>query len=61
MLSGIVTGIITAWFLAVFDVDKFCIDIMQSFVKNIKLQTKHFYFVFGALGLIGGLISDIIH
>lgn len=60
MLGGIIDGLLTAWILSLFGVDDICIDVLQPFIKNIELTTNHYYFVFGAIGCIGGLISDII-
>lgn len=59
MLGGLIEGLIVAWILVQFDVDKICIDVLQPFIKQCELTTNHFYFVLGFLGLIGGLVADI--
>lgn len=59
MLSGIVNGLIVAWILVQFGVDDICINIMQPFVDKCTLTTNHFYFVFGLIGMIGGILYEL--
>ena len=57
MLDGIVDGLIVAWILTIFNVDSICINVLQPFFINVKLTTNHYYFAFGAIGLIAGIMS----
>lgn len=56
MIEGIIYGLIVAWFLTLFGIDNICINALQPFFTNVKLTTDLYYFVFGILGLITGLI-----
>jgi len=56
MLEGIVGGLIIGWILSIFGVNNICIEVLQPFI-NIPLTNSHYYFVFGLLGCIGGLIK----
>lgn len=56
MLAGIIFGLIIAWFLTLFGVDDIFINALQPFFENIEFTTNHFYFVFGIVGCISGLI-----
>lgn len=60
MLGGMVSWLLCAWVLIQFDVDKFCINILQPFT-NTKLTTDHFYFVFGVVGFVCGAIHYILN
>ena len=60
MLSGLIEGLIVAWILVQFDVDKFCIEVLQPFVDQCELTTNHFYFVLGFIGFISGCIYQIL-
>lgn len=57
MLSDIISGLIVAWFLSLWNVDYVCIKLLQPFFKNITLTTDHYYFAFGVFGLIAGIVS----
>lgn len=59
MLSGLIEGLIVAWILVQFDVDKICIEVLQPFIKQCELTTSHFYFALGIIGFIGGLIYQL--
>ena len=59
MLSGLIEGLIVAWVLVQFDVDKICIEVLQPFVNQCELTTSHFYVVFGFIGFISGCIYQI--
>ncbi|GFI32856.1 hypothetical protein IMSAGC013_04263 [Lachnospiraceae bacterium] len=59
MLSGLVEGLIVAWILVQFDVDKICIEVLQPFIKQYELTTSHFYFTLGFIGFISGCIYQI--
>lgn len=59
LLSGLVEGLIVAWILVQFDVDKICIEVLQPFVNQCKLTTNHFYFVLELIGFISGYIYQI--
>ena len=61
MLSGIVYGLITAWILSWFQIDKIFVHIVQPFIQHITITVDHYYFVFGCIGCIEGAISDIIN
>lgn len=58
MLEGIVYGLIIAWILVQFEIDKICIDVLQPFI-NCRLTTNHFYFVLGFIGLVSGFINEV--
>lgn len=60
MLGGLISGLIVAWLLVQFDIDKVCINVLQPFINQCTLTTDHFYFALGFLGLIGGLIADVL-
>jgi len=60
MLGGLISGLIVAWILVQFNVDKICINVLQPFVNQCKLTTDHFYFTLGFWGLIGGLLADVL-
>ena len=47
LLDGLVEGLIVAWILVQFNVDKICIEILQPFVKQCELTINHFYFALG--------------
>ena len=57
MLDGIIYGLIVAWILAIFNVDNICIEVLQPIVPFV-LTTAHYYFVFGVVGLIYGIIHN---
>lgn len=59
MLEGLIEGLIVAWILTLFKVDRICIDVLQPFITQVELTTSHFYFVLGLLGLIGGILYDV--
>lgn len=59
MLCGIVNGLIVAWILVQFGVDDICINVMQPFVDKCTLTTNHFYFVFGLIGLVSGILYEL--
>ncbi len=60
MLSGLVEGLIVAWILVQFDVDKICIEVfLQPLVNQCELTTSHFYFVLGFIGFISGCIYQL--
>jgi len=59
LLSGLVEGLIVAWILVQFNVDKICIEVLQPFVNQCELTTNHFYFVLGLIGFISGCIYQI--
>lgn len=45
------------WVLALFNVDDICIEVIQQFI-SFELTTAHYYFVFGLLGMIYGIIHN---
>ena len=53
MLGGFVSGIIVAWLLSCFNVDKMVLEVVQPFVST-PLTPSHFFVVLGLIGLIGG-------
>ena len=53
MISGMLTGLIVAWVLTFFDINKICIEVLQPFCK-ITLTDAHYYFALGFLGMIAG-------
>lgn len=59
MLGGILEGLIVAWILVQFGVDKICIEVLQPFINQCKLTTSHFYFVLGLIGFLSGCIYEI--
>lgn len=60
MLGGLISGLIVARILVQFGVDDICIKVLQPFITQCALTTDHFYFVLGFLGLIGGLVADVL-
>lgn len=61
MFGGVISGLICAWILVQFGIDKICMNVLQLFLPNIMLTTDHFYFVFGAAGFVVGAIHDMLH
>ena len=59
LLGGILEGLIVAWILVQFGVDKICIEVLQPFINQCELTTSHFYFVFGVIGFIAGCIYEV--
>lgn len=57
MIGGLISGLIVAWFLTIFQVDKIFINVLQPFMSNLVLTTDHFYFCFGVLGVIAGAFA----
>ena len=51
MLGGILCGLLCGWILALFNVDKICIQILQPITPFI-LTTAHYYFILGLIGLL---------
>lgn len=56
MIIGILYGLLCGWILALFNVDDICIEVLQPFI-SFELTTTHYYFVFGLVGLIYGIIQ----
>ena len=46
---------IGAWFLSLFGVDNIFVEALQPFV-NFTLTTSHYYFVFGFVGMVYGIV-----
>lgn len=59
LLGGILEGLIIAWILVQFGVDKICIEVLQPFINQCELTTSHFYFVFGIVGFLTGCIYEV--
>ena len=57
MIGGILYGLICGWILSLFGVKIFCIEVLQPFIP-FALTTAHYYFVFGVVGLIYGIIHN---
>lgn len=57
MIAGLVEALVGAWILSLFGLDEFFVKVMQPFT-TVLLTTDHYYFAFGALGLIVGIISE---
>mgnify|MGYP007016791655 FL=1 len=55
MIEGIIYGLIGAWFLSLFGVDIIFVEVLQPFV-NFTLTTSHYYFVFGFVGMVYGIV-----
>nr|DAF45073.1 MAG TPA: hypothetical protein [Siphoviridae sp. ctCIv11] len=55
MIEGIIYGLIGAWFLSLFGVDTIFVEALQPFV-NFTLTTSHYYFVFGFVGMVYGIV-----
>ena len=56
MITGIIFGLISGVVLSLFTVDKICIEVLQPFT-SIKLTEAHYYFIFGALGLMSSVFN----
>lgn len=57
MISGILYGLLCGWILTLFNVDNICIEVLQLIVPFV-LTTAHYYFVFGVVGSIYGIIHN---
>ena len=57
MIGGILYGLLCGWILALFNVDEICIEVLQSIIP-FELTTVHYYFVFGLVGFIYGIIHN---
>lgn len=55
MIEGIIYGLIGTWFLSLFGVDTIFVEALQPFV-NFTLTTSHYYFVFGFVGMVYGIV-----
>lgn len=55
MIEGIIYGLIGAWFLSLFGVDNIFVEALQPFV-SFTLTTSHYYFVFGFVGMVYGIV-----
>ena len=55
MIEGIIYGLIGAWFLSLFGVDNIFVEALQPF-ENFTLTTSHYYFVFGFVGMVYGIV-----
>ena len=55
MIEGIIYGLIGAWFLSLFGVDNIFVEALQPFI-NFTLTTSHYYFVFGFVGMVYGIV-----
>lgn len=45
-------GLLLAWFLSIFGVDRMVVEVLQSFMPGIKFTVSHYYILFVILGLI---------
>jgi hypothetical protein len=57
MINGILYGLVCGRFLSWFNVDNICIKVLQP-ITPFKLTTMHYYFVFGLVGMIYGIIHN---
>lgn len=57
MINGILYGLVCGRFLSWFNIDNICIKVLQPFV-SFELTTVHYYFVFGLIGMIYGVIYN---
>lgn len=57
MINGILYGLVCGRFLSWFNVDDICIKVLQPFI-SFELTTAHYYFVFGLVGMIYGIIHN---
>lgn len=57
MIGGILYRLLCGWILALFNVDEICIEVLQPIIP-FELTTVHYYFVFGLVGLIYGIIHN---
>lgn len=58
MLGGIISGLIVAWILSLFNVDVILINAIQPFISSVQLTNAHYYTLFALIGLIGVLIEQ---
>lgn len=58
MILGFIGGLIIAWILTSFNIDKMILEVFQPFTQ-IELTTSFYYIGFGFLGLLCELV-DII-
>lgn len=56
MITGVIGGLISGVILSLVGVDKICIEVLQP-ITSIELTEAHYYFVFGALGLISSVFN----
>lgn len=56
MLDGFITGLVVAWILSLFGVDKMVVEVLQPFTK-VLLTSSHYYMGFALIGLIGAALS----
>lgn len=57
MLEGFIGGLIIAWILTLFGIDKMVIEVIQPFVKATVITTSFYYIGFGVIGAIGGFFK----
>jgi len=60
MISGFVSGLIAAWILSWFHVNRMLIEVAQPFLSNVELTNAHYYIAFGVVGLIGGAFTRTV-
>ena len=54
MLSGFLSGLLTAFVLSFFGIDHMFIEVMQNFTSGLPVTIIHYYMFFGFIGLFGG-------
>ena len=57
MLEGFIGGLIVAFILSLFGVDKMLIEVIQPFFTAVTLTKSHYYLAFAIIGLIGGAFN----
>ena len=56
MIINFIEGMILAWFLTIFGVDKIIIQAFQPFV-TFSITINHYYVLFGILGALSNLLD----
>lgn len=58
MISGLVGGLLTGWFLSLFHFDDIVVQGMRE-VFNMEISDATYYLMFAVVGAIGGIIGRI--
>nr|WP_182429446.1 hypothetical protein [Clostridium sp. AF37-5AT]DAZ50918.1 MAG TPA: hypothetical protein [Caudoviricetes sp.] len=54
-MIGLICGLVLAFILTMFGVDKIFINELQPLFANVTLTTGHFYIVMAVVGFIAGI------
>ena len=59
IFEGLISGLIVAFILSFFSVDKMVVEVLKSFTSSINWTVSHYYIIMGLIGFAGGLIFKL--